>query len=184
MPRAARRFAGQTAQAWSLGDPDGAISLLVSELVTNAVLHARTPLEITIGVAAGALEIAVSDHDRRLPVTRAARRDLVADLLQLEQSGGADDAEPRHPSLHVGEAGSVLAGRGLLLVDALSDEWGVCELADGKAVWARIAIPADWRYGAACPCHGGDDRLATLASGQPVTVVPGPWDEQAPATVA
>jgi hypothetical protein len=34
-------------------------------------------------------------------------------------------------------------GRGLLLVAALSDKWGVGERDPGKAVWCEFADPAD-----------------------------------------
>jgi anti-sigma regulatory factor (Ser/Thr protein kinase) len=35
-------------------------------------------------------------------------------------------------------------GRGLFLVDALSDDWGVTNAGSGKSVWAILTMPADW----------------------------------------
>lgn len=42
--------------------------------------------------------------------------------------------------MQVGPAGSIGAGRGLLLVEALADEWGVTMQTGGKAVWFRLAM--------------------------------------------
>src|SRR5687768_3904936 len=42
--------------------------LLVSELVTNAVMHARTALTLRLRAEAGQLRVEVDDHDERLPV--------------------------------------------------------------------------------------------------------------------
>lgn len=181
-PRLAREFASDLLRRWELTDPDGSVMLLVSELVTNAVLHARTPLEVTLSVADGCVEVAVRDHDRRPPIPRSQRADLVADLQSLLSKGPVPaqaDEDSRHPSLHVGDAGSVLAGRGLILVDALSDEWGVSEASDGKTVWARVAVDHGWPYRKDCPCPTGvgvDPSL--LPSGRPVVSLTGPWDEE------
>jgi anti-sigma regulatory factor (Ser/Thr protein kinase) len=175
-PRSAREFAQRALHAWEVQDAEGAVALVVSELVTNSVLHARTETEIALHVAAGKIEVAVRDHDPRPPVTRAARQDLIADLDSVALGDSSADADPRAHELQVGPAGSVLAGRGMLLIDALSDEWGVSELADGKVVWSHIAIPREWPHLHACPCPAGESRVR-LASGDPVVPVPGPWDE-------
>src|SRR5207248_4145914 len=70
---AARRFVRDTLQAWVVtGDADGHglvddAVLLTSELVTNAVVHAGTPVQVTCRLAAGAVEVVVSDgHPGRL----------------------------------------------------------------------------------------------------------------------
>jgi anti-sigma regulatory factor (Ser/Thr protein kinase) len=34
------------------------------------------------------------------------------------------------------------SGRGLMIIDALSTDWGACREADGKIVWAKIAKTA------------------------------------------
>lgn len=174
-PRDARDFAARVLCVWGVADPDGVVALLISELVTNSVLHARTALQVTLSVADGKLEIAVRDHDPRSPVPRAARADLLADLDALARRGPADDRDSRDPSLAVGEAGSVLAGRGMLLVDALSDEWGASELADGKVVWAHLGVPPEWPHLRSCPCPRSA-QATQLASGELLVTVPGPWD--------
>jgi hypothetical protein len=148
-------------------------ALVVSELVTNAVLHARTHLEVAISVAAGTMEVAVRDHDQRPPVLRPMRTDLLADLdaLSAQPLNGAQ-LDPRHESLHVGRSGSVAAGRGLLIVDALADEWGVTERVDGKEVWLTMAVPS-WSYAEDCDCNSASERSA---SGMPCHHLLGPWD--------
>ena len=91
--------------------------LVLTELVGNAVLHAR-PLrghEISVGWRrqAGYLELWVTD-------------------------GGSDSERPtpQHPSPYE------VHGRGLTVVDAISDSWGVQRDAGSATVWARIALPA------------------------------------------
>jgi anti-sigma regulatory factor (Ser/Thr protein kinase) len=32
------------------------------------------------------------------------------------------------------------SGRGLAIVDVLSEQWGTCPVADGKVVWAQLAL--------------------------------------------
>ncbi len=66
----ARRFASATLQAWGI---DGTVVetcvLLVSELATNAVLHARTPFTVVIDRSRG-VRVEVHDEDPRPPHTR------------------------------------------------------------------------------------------------------------------
>ena len=63
---AARRFVRDTLQGWAvtraadrLGLVDDAV-LLTSELVTNAVVHAGTEIQVTCRLADGAVEVVVS----------------------------------------------------------------------------------------------------------------------------
>jgi PAS domain S-box-containing protein len=82
--------------------------LLVSELVTNAIRHARGPCALTVKLGDDEVELSVEDGDPQVPIARAARR--------LEESG-----------------------RGLLLVGALADRWGVRAISGGKAIWFSLA---------------------------------------------
>lgn len=166
---AARRFLRERFAAWELEDLLDEAEVAVSELVTNAVLHARTPLRVSLGVAEGVVEIVVFDGSPVLPQLRPHREDLDADLdavlsAESDLADGSDLAglaEPadRDPRLHVGAAGSVAGGRGLLLVQALAAEWGVSPLSDGKAVWIRTPAPDGWRPAVPCRCGPGDDAL-------------------------
>ena len=103
--RQARAFLGEHAGALSQAAADAA-TVCASELVTNGVLHARTPL--VFGVTAG----------ERLLVTVA------------DQS----DGRPYTPDQDDERA----SGRGILLVDALADQWGIDDTVEGKTVWFTI----------------------------------------------
>jgi two-component sensor histidine kinase len=49
--------------------------LLVSELVTNAVMHAQTPLEVQVHVGKGAVRVEVQDDSDALPIARIPRNE-------------------------------------------------------------------------------------------------------------
>ena len=107
--RLARQSTRDALAAWRLACLDETAVLLVSELVTNAVRHARGSDAITLELEAKGtwLRIEVTDGDPRRP-------------------------QPRTP------AGLDGSGFGFVLVDALAAKWGVRETATGKAVWAEL----------------------------------------------
>jgi anti-sigma regulatory factor (Ser/Thr protein kinase) len=116
---AARRFVRDTLQAWLIGGAtiagdaliDDAV-LLTSELVTNAVVHAGTPVEVTCKLASGGVEVVVSDeHPARLVPEPPENEHIPAERT---------------------------SGRGLLLPAALASAWGVTYGQSAKAVWFRI----------------------------------------------
>ncbi|GGL69123.1 hypothetical protein GCM10010129_10690 [Streptomyces fumigatiscleroticus] len=87
--------------------------VVVSELVTNAVVHAGTDVELTCRLEeSGALVIEVCDHHP----SRAPRN---------------SDAEPGREIPEY--------GRGLQLVGTLSEAWGITYRTGRKTVWARLA---------------------------------------------
>ncbi len=87
--------------------------LLVSELATNAVRHTDSPT-FDVRVSAGAfIELRIDDHGRG------------AELVRV-------------PAVEPGDVG----GRGLAIVDALCDAWGVRATSSGTSVWLRLALPA------------------------------------------
>lgn len=86
--------------------------LLTSELVTNAILHARTPVRLGI----------VVDDDGQALVCVA---DRVSDPTQLKPQ---DHSQTRP------------GGRGLALVADLSKDWGTTTYSGGKTVW--FVLPA------------------------------------------
>ncbi|HEX2177598.1 MAG TPA: ATP-binding protein [Nocardioidaceae bacterium] len=106
--RDARRFVTRTLLDWQLPRLVAPASLVVSELVTNSIVHAVTVIELTLSVADDKLRIAVHDH-----------------------GGGS----PRAPG---GEAAEhLLGGRGLMVVQAFTCCWGVFpSRGRGKTVWA------------------------------------------------
>src|SRR3984957_15203925 len=89
--------------------------LLTSELVTNAVVHAGTQVQVTCKLAGGAVEVVVRDSHPARMVPGPAPNDTVP----AERTGG----------------------RGLLLPSALAAAWGVSYGTDAKAVWFRMGLP-------------------------------------------
>lgn len=65
----ARRFCRSQLGEWGASDLDETVSLLVSELVTNVVLHARTPCEVVM-CRTSVLRVEVIDHDPRPPIRK------------------------------------------------------------------------------------------------------------------
>lgn len=112
--------------------------LLVSELVTNAVLHARSEVEVRIWARSNRVHVRVTDaaHDRR-PVPRPTDPDATT-------------------------------GRGLQLVECLASSYGVDVDGDWKSVWFEIwtgapaseADSAAWTTSAAV--HGDDWQTIRL----------------------
>ncbi len=183
--RAARRWIVEQLGRWELEPLADELELAGSELATNALLHTRSGFAVTLAVCGGAVELAVRDRDPRPPVLRPARLDLLADVESLAAASsftgtashgaleGEAGAPERHSSLHVGPAGSIAAGRGIIIVDAIADEWGVASHAAGKDVWLRMPVPRDWKYLHECRC---DELAGRAPSGYPVRHLTGEWD--------
>jgi anti-sigma regulatory factor (Ser/Thr protein kinase) len=125
--------------SWGLDGESEVVQLLTSELVTNGLLHARTELRVSLALTAAEVVVAVHDDDPRLPIPRGDRVDLLADIDTVLTRDPPVTVDERHRMMEVGPAGSISAGRGLLLVESLADEWGVEQLAGGKNVWFRVA---------------------------------------------
>ncbi|MFF5314321.1 ATP-binding protein [Streptomyces massasporeus] len=111
--RLARLLATEQLRAWGMPlDPAGQI---VAELATNAATHGRLPgrdFRLTLYVVGGTLRIEVTD-------TRGDRLP--------------------HPTRPAPDATS---GRGLLVVAALADRWGVTPGPHPrKTVWAEVDVP-------------------------------------------
>lgn len=105
----ARRLVRDACAAWWLESLADDAALVVSELVANAVQHARRE-SIRVRVertAPATVVVVVSDFDRRPPVPRAPH----------------DEDED---------------GRGLALVEVLAADWGADQRRWGKVVWARL----------------------------------------------
>lgn len=65
-PRAARRAAA----AWVDSPCNGEFLLCISELVTNAVLHARSPVQLHVMREGNTVRVRVHDNDPTIPVLR------------------------------------------------------------------------------------------------------------------
>ncbi|WSY10246.1 SpoIIE family protein phosphatase [Embleya sp. NBC_00896] len=107
----ARRFTARTMRAWQVTEETDAILLIVSELVTNAVAHTQGEVRLDLTLAGDRLRVAVSDSSPRAPVKPAS--------VDWEVTGG----------------------RGLLLVEAMSEAWGSVPLSGGKQVWGEVLLP-------------------------------------------
>lgn len=69
-PRASRDFVSRALLDWRLSRRIPAGCLVVSELVTNAIIHAGTDIDLTVAEHRRAIRIAVRDHGADLPVER------------------------------------------------------------------------------------------------------------------
>jgi len=85
--------------------------LVLSELVTNAVLHGAEPIEVCVARDGDLLRIEVSDGGNR------------ADGVALRSQ---DERRP--------------GGRGLHIVNSLARRWGTADTDFGKTVWAEIVL--------------------------------------------
>lgn len=66
----ARRFVERTVGEWDPFLPLDVIKLLVSELVVNAVLHARSEAEVSVVLRQDRVRVAVTDRSPTLPVVK------------------------------------------------------------------------------------------------------------------
>jgi len=112
----ARLHSRQVAWEWGLAGLGHDLDLLVTELLTNAVAAARAMEPV-------------------LPV----RLWLLSDTSQIVVL--VWDANPKPPA-RVEIDDEAEGGRGLLLVEAVSQRWGWCPVRDtvGKVVWALILL--------------------------------------------
>lgn len=165
----ARGFLREYFTAWDLMELYDDAALALTELVSNAVMHAATPLVVVVSCEGGMVEIAVHDGNPSMPAIRPHRTDIEGDIRQAlaAEAAVAEPMDERDPRVYVGDAGALAGGRGLLLVDALSAQWGVSPLSDGKAVWVRTPVPEGWPHGADCSC-ADEDESTVLGSGRTV----------------
>ena len=68
--RQARRYVSAELTALGFDDASSTAELLVSELVTNAILHARSPLQVTVESRGELVRVAVADDSPRTPQRR------------------------------------------------------------------------------------------------------------------
>ncbi|MER5201405.1 ATP-binding protein [Streptomyces sp. NPDC002755] len=107
---AARRLVETALSVWHLECLTDAGTLVVSELVANAVTH-------------------TDSHRIRISVRRTGERSVRIGVI---------DTAPMPPAPAASEDTLSTNGRGLLLVDALTERWGTEQYHWGKQVWAEL----------------------------------------------
>lgn len=106
----ARRFTSRTLRSWQVTEEADTILLVVSELVTNALVHTQGQVRLDFTLAGARLRVAVSDASPRAPVKPSN--------VNWDATGG----------------------RGILLVQAVSASYGSVPLSGGKQVWADVTL--------------------------------------------
>ena len=71
-PRLARRFLSDTLDSWGATDVVDTVTLLVSELVANVVVHTSTTPAVSVRLLTDRVHVEVSDGDPTLPEVKAA----------------------------------------------------------------------------------------------------------------
>ena len=110
--RRARDVVTESCVRWEAPQLIWPATMIVSELVSNVVEHARTMMRLDVVLRPSSLYVAVHDASSARPVLR----------------------DPG--------AVSTPGGRGLQFVRALSTAWGYNADANGKIVWATLALGA------------------------------------------
>jgi anti-sigma regulatory factor (Ser/Thr protein kinase) len=109
----ARRQVREAICAWEIPVDPDVAILLTSELVTNAIRHEVTGI-VMLAITCSCGQLRVDVHD-------------TSRCLPMLVDASADDE----------------AGRGLMLVTTLSDEWGFYRTPAGKAVYFTLAFQPD-----------------------------------------
>jgi anti-sigma regulatory factor (Ser/Thr protein kinase) len=109
-PARARTVAAEAVSAWGMHDLVFASELVASELVSNAVMHAATDVDLMVRRHGPGLAIGVRDRSPRPP--------------QMAAHDPSDVGKPR--------------GRGLFLVSVTAKRWGFLIGSADKVVWAVI----------------------------------------------
>ncbi|MEU6467475.1 ATP-binding protein [Streptomyces sp. NPDC046976] len=112
-PAVAREHVREVLRVWRARSVSADVELIVSELTTNAVVHAcGTVVRLTVVYDGARVWILVTDEGPRRP-------------LQHDHVPGDDDE----------------SGRGLYLVGALAHLYGTVPDGDGTRVWACVEVP-------------------------------------------
>src|SRR3954447_15877457 len=139
-PGLARGFLARVLPAPEQEELQEIAQLLVSELVTNAVVHAASAVEVEVALDDTGLTVRVRDADTGPLVMRA---------------GGGSELDE--------------GGRGFVLVDRLAESWGTERRAARKCVWFRLATgpqpaepAADNHVDPSSTVRASEQRLRTL----------------------
>ncbi|MFG1653951.1 ATP-binding protein [Micromonospora sp. NPDC049275] len=106
--RQARELVATGCARWGMPALTEPAQIVVTEMVNNVVIHARTPMNVRLAPQGDTLHLAVRDH--------SSRRPTFAGLSPPNRVGG----------------------RGLLLIDTVARRWGTSMVPDGKVVWCVL----------------------------------------------
>ncbi len=110
-PREARRFVDEILARWDCRPAIDTLEVILSEVVSNAVVHGGSEPEVAVRLLDGFLRVEVGDQSEARPEQRGFDYDM-----------------------HEG-------GRGLLILDSQASRWGVAPRAGGgKVVWFEIPV--------------------------------------------
>jgi serine phosphatase RsbU (regulator of sigma subunit)/anti-sigma regulatory factor (Ser/Thr protein kinase) len=113
-PSRVRQWMTARLRSWQVPEQAiGAAVLCTSELTTNALLHAGTPAQVHIDLSAERLLVSVADTGTRGSVVRARAEALSS------------------------------RGRGLGLIEEMSDAWGTDPTVRGTTVWFEVLLPGN-----------------------------------------
>jgi len=109
-PAAARGYLRNQLDGWDGPQVVEDAALLVSELVTNAILHGHAnPATVSLAKTDHVLRVEVADPTDQWPPSSSLKTDL-----------------------------SVPGGHGLGIVDVIADRWGIVSNDHGKTVWFEL----------------------------------------------
>jgi len=108
----ARRMIRTAVGAWGAGDRADEIELVADEMITNVLMHTEGAAVVTLRALTGGE-----------PRVRVEVEDTSSALPRRREAG---------------ESG--VSGRGLLLIETLTDVWGVEARGGGKCVWCEFVV--------------------------------------------
>ncbi|MEU6388418.1 ATP-binding protein [Streptomyces sp. NPDC046939] len=150
-----RRIVSAQLRYWHLDPLIDLAELGVTELLTNVHRHVEPDKRCTVEMELRSerLTLSVHDHDPRLPEIRDD--DVPADAVCGDAA--CDDL-----------AALATCGRGLAMVAAVSESWGVRPHGDGgKVVWFTLPAPAPAKALPPTPVHTAITPLDTDVSPRP-----------------
>ncbi|MFE7710314.1 SpoIIE family protein phosphatase [Streptomyces sp. NPDC057486] len=113
-----RVFLRDLLRQWDRAQLLETLELVTTEVVTNALIHADSEVELRLREYPDRIRVEVRDSDPHPPVPTA--------IVAEEETN--QEAE---------------SGRGLLIVDALAGDWGSSPAGRGKTTWFEIALRAE-----------------------------------------
>jgi len=108
--RRARELVTEACVRWDVPAMAGPACIVVTEMVNNVVAHAKSDMTVMLGRLGDTISVAVRDRSPIIPRFTG----------------------PVSPTAY--------GGRGLLLIDSVSDRWGSLSFGDGKVVWSLLAL--------------------------------------------